>query len=412
MDFEYKEEYKYLTNICLNLTDACNCECKYCFVEQQPHYMTYEVAQAAVDFIVENLKKKNEERGHITYFGGEPTIMWDEIIVPLTNYIKENNLPIDLGITTNGTLLNEERIKFLYDNNITPLLSIDGDRETQEFNRPCRTGNSFDLVMENIPILLKYFPNTTFRGTIYAPTAKNTFQNYLFAVKLGFKKVFFIPDVRHPWTIEQMNSLQQEIHKIFSYMDFCFSNGFKPISFSIIDDMFQTMLKKDLEIYLNKSREINISRKIYRCGLGITQGSIGYDGSIYSCQEQDSKKINNIFYLGNIFKNGIDIKLHKKLLETYSAKSITYCENKELCDNCPLRRVCVGFNCPSSTYDLFQNFFTSTEINCYWYRWIYEDCVVLNNKLVQQNNLLFKFYLDEQCEFKNKRSETNNVLEL
>ena len=59
MDFEYKEEYKYLTNICLNLTDACNCECKYCFVEQQPHYMTYEVAQAAVDFIVENLKKKN-----------------------------------------------------------------------------------------------------------------------------------------------------------------------------------------------------------------------------------------------------------------------------------------------------------------------------------------------------------------
>jgi hypothetical protein len=30
------------------------------------------------------------------------------------------------------------------------------------------------------------------------------------------------------------------------------------------------MLKKDLEIYLNKSREINISRKIYRCGLGIT----------------------------------------------------------------------------------------------------------------------------------------------
>jgi uncharacterized protein len=164
--------------------------------------MTYEVAQAAVDFIIENLKKKNEERGHITYFGGEPTIMWDEIIVPLTNYIKENNLPIDLGITTNGTLLNEERIKFLYDNNITPLLSIDGDRETQEFNRPCRTGNSFDLVMENIPILLKYFPNTTFRGTIYAPTAKNTFQNYLFAVKLGFKKVFFIPDVRHPWTIE------------------------------------------------------------------------------------------------------------------------------------------------------------------------------------------------------------------
>ena len=32
-NFIYKEEYKYLTNVCLNLTDACNLACRYCFVE-------------------------------------------------------------------------------------------------------------------------------------------------------------------------------------------------------------------------------------------------------------------------------------------------------------------------------------------------------------------------------------------
>jgi len=31
--FIYKKEYKYLTSAMLNVTDDCNLECKYCFVE-------------------------------------------------------------------------------------------------------------------------------------------------------------------------------------------------------------------------------------------------------------------------------------------------------------------------------------------------------------------------------------------
>ena len=32
----YLDKYKYLTNICLNLTNNCNLQCKYCFVCQKP----------------------------------------------------------------------------------------------------------------------------------------------------------------------------------------------------------------------------------------------------------------------------------------------------------------------------------------------------------------------------------------
>ena len=127
LDFVYKEHFSYLTNICLNLTDACNFACKYCFVEQNPHYMTYETAKAAVNFLLENLEKKRKYlndpniKASLTYFGGEPTIMWDSIIVPLTTYIKTNNLPIYLNMTTNASLLNEERNQWLKDNKI-PIL--------------------------------------------------------------------------------------------------------------------------------------------------------------------------------------------------------------------------------------------------------------------------------------------------
>ncbi len=51
-----------------------------------------------------------------------------EIIVPITEYIEDNypNL-IHLSITTNGTLLNKDRIDFMYSHNIRPHLSCDGD---------------------------------------------------------------------------------------------------------------------------------------------------------------------------------------------------------------------------------------------------------------------------------------------
>ena len=157
--------------------------------------MTLDTAKAAVDYLLNNLHIKKEKKLHsesdktfINYFGGEPTMLWDEIIVPLTLYMEEKYPDeIKLGITTNGTLLTKERIDFLYDHKINPLLSIDGAKETQDINRPYRNGDSsFDKIIEIIPYLLEKFPNTTFRATISQNTVLHTFENYIFASYLGF----------------------------------------------------------------------------------------------------------------------------------------------------------------------------------------------------------------------------------
>ena len=57
--FEYKDEYRLLSGGCLNLTDACNLRCIYCFVNQRPHYMTLNVAKDAVTYFVENMREKH-----------------------------------------------------------------------------------------------------------------------------------------------------------------------------------------------------------------------------------------------------------------------------------------------------------------------------------------------------------------
>lgn len=105
-----------ITSVMLNVTHACNLRCVYCFVEKEPQTMTYDVARDTVDFLIAN-SKENGDTPSINFFGGEPMLCWDSIIVPLTNYIRKDlRIPFNLSITTNGTLLNDERIKFMKDN--------------------------------------------------------------------------------------------------------------------------------------------------------------------------------------------------------------------------------------------------------------------------------------------------------
>lgn len=54
--------------------------------------MTLDTAKDAVFWLLKNrtLKKSNKDVS-VNFFGGEPTLLWDEIIVPLVTWSKENN---------------------------------------------------------------------------------------------------------------------------------------------------------------------------------------------------------------------------------------------------------------------------------------------------------------------------------
>ena len=52
-EFEYKEEYGWLTNICLNVTDACNLACTYCYqINKGTRKMSFETAKKFVDYLL------------------------------------------------------------------------------------------------------------------------------------------------------------------------------------------------------------------------------------------------------------------------------------------------------------------------------------------------------------------------
>ena len=400
--YKYEESFKYLTSICLNVTDACNLKCKYCFVAQHPNFMEFKVAQDAADWLYNNMLAKRKlgiyEKCSINFFGGEPMLLYDKIIKPLVEYCeKEYPDGFDFGMTTNGTLLDDEKIEWFANHNFHLLLSIDGAKETQDFNRPCQdeTKSSFDMIYKNIPTLLQYFPNITFRSTIDQESVEHTFENYIFAEKMGFKSIFMMPNGREKWSQKNINILTSEVEKIFGYIQEQYLNGGMPINCSVIDDTFKDVIDQSkIMLNINYAPDLNAVKNVMRCGLGTTSGSVGYNGDIYGCQEQDSKGVGaSQFYIGNIYEGGIDTELHDALLKKYAFSGRNKCENREICYNCFLRTICQRNTCPSSSIDCFNDPSIVAEIHCIWRNALFFNALRVYYYLYNQNVPAFHNYL-------------------
>ena len=327
LDFKYDIDFQYPTHVYLNVTDDCNLMCKYCFVQQHPNYMSFKTAKKTVDWIVQNQKRKIALKSSYTnnfcklyFFGGEPMLCYNSIIKPIVLYCQQTypNL-FSFGMTTNGTLLTQESIDFFYNNKFNILLSIDGAEYTQNYNRPCKNhkNTSFNLIQKNLSYLLYRFPYITFRSTIYADTVDKTYENYLYAEQLNFKKYIGMVDYRHQslWTDERIKILKQEITKIYYYRLQQILNKQQVLE----NKIFNSCLTNFYYLYNNKLNYFHPEEKttLKRCGLGTGSVSVGWNGNIYGCQEQTSQNDQSIFFIGNIFSNGIDIEKHQKFLKFY-----------------------------------------------------------------------------------------------
>ena len=414
--FEYNKDLCYYpTHAIISITDDCNLECKYCFTEHHPHYMDLTTAKAAADWVYQNLvyrgipEEKDRNRDtccELYFFGGEPLLCYDSIIVPLVEYCN-NTYPnlFYFGCTTNGTLLTKEKVDFFKKNNFCILLSIDGNEQTQITNRPCRDHklNSYNLLKENIPYILENFPDTVARATIDPLTVDQLYQNYLEFEKLGFSYCEFIENARGNWTEKDYNILENEFSKIYTYRLNQLINHCPMLNWSrgnlwlrhtfVLSQHYKTQ-------YLTSNNNLNLKR----CGLGTYSINISYDGTLTGCQEWATKNNKDIFEIGNIFTGGIDIKKHSNLLAFYNNESellkinlnnkCRSCFGKEMCSN-------ILYSCPSVAYELFNKMSVYPEVTCKM-RQIYLKNSLLTLKILLEindeiiNEYLYHFILEIQ----------------
>lgn len=234
--------------------------------------MNFETAEAAAKFVLSNADF-HKRRASLNFFGGEPLLKWNDIIVPLVEKYSNN---LDWSMTTNGVLLDEDKVDFCRRHNIGILLSFDGVKEVQDTQRPAKVGSSFDMVKRNIPYLLLRFPDTVFRATVTKNSIRYLKETTNLARKLGFKHITFCPNFFDEFD-EQDESLIQDF---FDGESIKLMENIRDLE--IPELLVGNIIKMYRSIELSANTK-DISNSLFRCGQGIHGVGISTQGFLHPC---------------------------------------------------------------------------------------------------------------------------------
>jgi len=160
-----------INQIVFEVTDACNLKCKYCgygefyedYDERENKYLPFEKAKQVIDFFASRwnstLNSSQYKRVFLSFYGGEPLLNMDFIkkVVEYINGLHIPNVKINYSMTTNAVLLNKH-IEYLAKNQFHLLISIDGDKKSNNYRTFKNGQSSFDIVSKNLKIVQQKYP--------------------------------------------------------------------------------------------------------------------------------------------------------------------------------------------------------------------------------------------------------------
>lgn len=318
-----------IATLVLHLINSCNLGCAYCYAGDGEYgapqkAMSEETAKAAIDFLIKESRDLNEIS--VILFGGEPFLNWKQLKNVVEYGEKEAEKAgksINFSLTTNGTLLNDERIQFIVDHNIGVSVSMDGDEETHDTWRPFKNGaGSYKQISNNVKKLLakKSGKPVAARVTLTKdfPNIRQTLEHLL---ELGFHEVGFAPVTE---TDEILMLSRPELMRLLDQFE------------QLAHDFVQHVKENK---YLGFSNLCNLlgelhegQSKPYGCGAGLGFMAVSPSGDLYLCHRfnEDAE-----VQLGNIY-DGIDRVRQQQLLEDL------HVDQKTTCSRCPLKHSCAG----------------------------------------------------------------------
>lgn len=135
-------------------TVSCNFACSYCFQEHPKRHMNDEDIVSIKQYVSENLVEG--EYLAITWFGGEPLAKFpvvktlNEFFMALTS---ERSCQYTQSMITNGSLLSEDKIKYLHaqGNMQYVQITVDGPKDIHDMRRPTTAGRgTFDTIFKTL----------------------------------------------------------------------------------------------------------------------------------------------------------------------------------------------------------------------------------------------------------------------
>jgi len=291
-----------------------------------------------------------------------------EIVLYAKEKEKEYNKNISFDMTTNGTLINEEMLKFFYHNKIKFLLSIDGNEEDHNRHRKTKNGvGSFDMVYSKISLFKRYQPWLGSRYTVYPDNVQNLERNVKYLFFSNINQFIIGPAHGIDWSMERINIFHEQLIMLFNFYIECRKEK-RPLRLTIFE---HGSLKEETNRYKNA----------WGCGAGRGRICLSTSGDIYGCSKLMSIMgvDKGILKMGNVF-DGFNNANNRLLLNDNSDRYRLKCRSCDLSDRC------TG-GCPALNYSTFGNIYEPDPTECAFRR-VYEEVGIYSRKQLEELNMI------------------------
>lgn len=294
--------------------------------------MSFETGKKAIDFLIE--KSENRVNLEVDFFGGEPLMNFNvvkQIVEYARSLEKKCNKKFRFTITTNGVLLDDDKIDFINREMYNVVLSLDGRREVNDNMRKCINGSgSYDIILPKFKKLVEgrkdkeYYVRGTF--TKYNLDFSN---DVFFLYNEGFDQISVEPVVADPKedyaiTEKDLPAIFREYETLLQRIIENEANGEKFNFFHFVIDLDQGPC---------------VIKRLRGCGCGNDYIAVTPQGDIYPCHQFVGIPE---YKMGNIYDGTFDTEIKKEF-------SCAHVYSKPECRKCWAKFYCSG-GCNANNY--------------------------------------------------------------
>ena len=328
---------------------------------------TFDNIKALIDYEI----SRKEKYSIIVFYGGEP-LLQKNMIKDTIDYIKskKSKTKFYYGITTNGTLLDDEFIQFMKDNRfVVNGYSIDGIKGSHDLNRKTVEGEeTFDIVEKNAKKMLNSLDSLVSMTVITRNNLPYLSKNIEFLINMNFKKINLLIDYLQDWQDEDLDLIKDQINKMADiYAEAILKEN--DVEISLLDDKIRS--------YINDNYDCNCD-----CHYAVDDINVGTDGNFYPCMQF----VDNPQYVIGNCKDGINNKARVELLKNSKKEN-------EICKKCAIRKRCKHL-CSCRNYMLTKDVNELSPVICETEKILIEAADRIAEKLYKQNSKMFiqRFY--------------------
>jgi len=246
-----------LSSLCVILTDECNFSCAYCYEPRGKRRLDFSTLVKALN----SLNPFFAPECVIGFYGGEPLLAFDTLrraVEYLECLSAGRNIKIRYTLTTNGSLLNEDILRFLAEHGFSLTLSFDGLAQDLQ-----REKGTFDFLTSVIPrILAKPRISLEINSVFSSKTIGFLSESVQFLIGLGVRKLDVNFAHKPLWTPSSLLRLKKEIVRVGEYFLSRYAN---------LTDIPWSNFYQELD------------RAVYHCPAGLNQMALSAQGTLWGC---------------------------------------------------------------------------------------------------------------------------------